>query len=136
MRLPALAGPSRLPPLEGKPVARNARFWVWENGAPVKLTLRPGQSLAWASGGPTDEGWHRDETRWFYPADEPFVYRAWCSDGADCDGRLTRAGEDRCYLPALRHPHHTDPDDPSICYPRWEELSASQRDQFAEMMGY
>ena len=36
---------------------REARFWVYVNGGPVKLTLYPGQRLRWGRASSHDEGW-------------------------------------------------------------------------------
>ena len=53
---------------------RNARFWVYENGTDVKLTLRPGQALRHHTGGPDEEGWSSTLTTWEFPADENAIY--------------------------------------------------------------
>jgi len=107
---------------------RNCRFWAYVNGGPVKITLKPGQRLEHSEGGPTDEGWHCDSTAWEYPADEAAVYREWCSDGRDCDGRLTHSGEDRCPLDQLdagNVPYVTDEDNHAtwwgVIWPDWQE---------------
>ena len=42
----------------------NARFWQWINGGPVKITLRPGQTITHYVGGSTDEGYERTWHKW------------------------------------------------------------------------
>lgn len=110
---------------------KNARFWAWINGGPVKLTLRPGQRLEHCEGGPTDEGWHLDSTAWEYAEDEPVIYREWCSDGRDCDGRLTRGGEDCCDVASL------EADADGEVWPQWQEhRDHGVYDEFAQAAGY
>ena len=51
---------------------RNARFWVYSGNAEggwVKLTLKPGQTLTHASGGPCDEGYSYREDSWHHAGD-------------------------------------------------------------------
>ena len=45
----------------------NARFWVFKHTGPVKLTLRPGQTLHHYHGERTEEGWTSTAESWFYP---------------------------------------------------------------------
>lgn len=70
----------------------NFRFWTYWNGTWSKLTVRPGRRLYLKTGGAHEEGWssHAEE---FHHAGNGVV-RHWCSDGTDCDGRLTRTGVD------------------------------------------
>jgi hypothetical protein len=125
----------------------NARFWAYVNGGPVKLTLRPGQRISCSHGAPTDEGWHRDSYSWEYPSDERAVYRNWCQDGADCDGRLTRSGVDRCDLSALQagdYPYvaPTEPQDvhdawADVVWPAWDVYrDCGVYDEYAQRAGY
>ena len=128
---------------------RNARFWAYVNGGPVKITLRPGQSLEHCEGGATDEGFHVEHVKWEYPDDEPIVYRIWCSDGRDCDGRLTHSGEDVCPVERLmkgNYPYVTDGElgDPMIRntydgvrWPDWQEhKDRGVYDEYAVAAGY
>lgn len=119
----------------------NARFYVWENGQDIKITLRPGESVSWSSGGATDEGWSRDYETWSF--DGTFVYNESISDGVDCDGRLTRECQSICHLMDLRKCQPTQRDWTSgedvawgPLVPQWRKLERSQRDQFAEAMNY
>lgn len=119
---------------------RNARFWTFENGGPVKLTLKPGQSLSHSSGGPDDDGWHWEGCTWTHEGDH--VHREWGSRGKDCDGILERYGEDVCHLDDLRtyEPCVTDEELATkylgVLWPHWDHQSSGQYDQYAEMAGY
>lgn len=125
----------------------NARFWVYVNGGPVKITLRPGQQLSWSCGGPTDEGWSRESETWGYDCEDHVgeVFRQWCHDGRDCDGRLTREGEDVCDLADLRREWPGGLDDMSqaerdgwrdVRWPAWRKAKSCQYDEYAEAAGY
>lgn len=115
---------------------RNFRFSVHVNGGPVKITLRPGQSLEHGTFAYTDEGYTKESYRWSLAKDGSELLREWYQDGRDCDGRLSRSGED-CL----------DPSAPEFCnveivygvqfsYPRFNPISEGQRDYSAEAMGY
>ena len=112
---------------------KNARFWIFYNGDHVKLTLEPGQTVSFGQGGPDDEGWHYYGETIELSCDGAELALSWVSDGADCDGRLTRGGD----LIAS-----ADPADFIPCYefdgrrPDWQDADAWQRDQYAEAMGY
>lgn len=113
---------------------RNVRWWDWVNGGYVKLTLRPGQTLRHHQSWDTDEGWASESNEWHYCDESGKVFNNNCTDGRDCDGRLTRScssffavGLERCGNAA---------DEDGIRYPMWERLRASQRDYAAEAMGY
>lgn len=119
----------------------NARFWTWTNGGPVKLTLRPGQSLTWHTHGPTDEGWSSETTTWAYDTDRLMVCQRWETAGTDCDGYLQRGGADMCPIHALADGNGcTDiVDGREVTYPAWDDDPdgrAWQRDHYAEAMGY
>lgn len=113
---------------------RNARFWEYHNGAPVKLTLRPGQSLSHYSGGRTDEGWSSTATTWRLSSNGRVLERDITSDGADCDGRLTTG----CDSVALTERDSFVPlyYAPELLRPDWRDAGGWQRDQFAEAAGY
>jgi hypothetical protein len=116
----------------------NARFWVYING-PIKITLKPGQTLQWATGGPCDEGYHYRGDKWFFDGDT--VFSEWWSEGRDCDGRIQQWGCASCDLAHLqeRKPPYAD-DDPAlwrgVLYPEWTKGDRGQRDEYAEMAGY
>ncbi len=128
----------------------NARFWVYVNDNPVKLTLKPGQSLHYESGGDTDEGWCFEYTDWTYTveADGPYVTREWCQEARDCDGRIDRTTTHGCPVDGLCvicdsacieevvEIGPTEDDALFVAYPMWNKLECSQRDRSAEAMGY
>jgi hypothetical protein len=64
------------------------------------------------------------------------LIREWCEDGSDCDGRLTRYGEQFCPRTAVQDGQYSD--EFNVTYPDWVDVpgAAGQRDQYAEMAGY
>lgn len=113
---------------------RNARFWEFHNGAPVKLTIRPGQTLSHYQGGPTDEGWSSEATTWELDKAGKLLRRESTTDGADCDGRLS-SGYDAIALadPAEFMPLYYSPE---LSRPDWRDAGGWQRDHTAEAAGY
>lgn len=67
-------------------VPPNVRFWVWWNNDPVKLTLKPDQTLTLYEAHRTDEGWSSMTERYTHAGDR--VECETVSEGVDCDGRL------------------------------------------------
>ena len=129
-------------------MARNARFWTYYHTGPVKLTLRPGQSLSHGFGYNHDEGYHSECHTWSLSEDGLMVYEEGGSDDKDCDGPLYRTYNSCCPVEnlAAQEPYRdmdhagnllpADPNYHGVMFPAWERLSASQRDVYAEMMGY
>jgi hypothetical protein len=118
----------------------NARFWVYLDG-PVKLTLRPGETLRWSQARLCDEGWTRSLETWIYDTeDEPgLVTRQWLQQGRDCDGTLEHGGEDVCDATNLlaRPPYPEDePLMEGVRWPAWRDANRWQRDHSAEAAGY
>lgn len=105
---------------------RQIRFWEYINDGLVRLTLRPGETINWTSGGPHDEGWSRTWGTLTCQEDGTII-RQMHTEGRDCDG-----------------PHSSDWVGVAIGTSRvsgylrleWETLNARQRDYFAESMGY
>ena len=117
----------------------NARFWIYLNGGPIKLTLKPGQTLRWCTSHPTDEGWHAEGGSWLH--NHGRIRRSWWSEGRDCDGRLSHFGYDSAPLDKLaeEEPYIGDsrPEDwQGVVYPAWEHEESGQRDEYAEAAGY
>ncbi len=112
---------------------RNARFWVYINGGPVRLTLKPGQSLEWDRWSRTDEGWSYEYECWLFSGDK--VYRVSDDDGEDCDGRLSHSYKTVVDLKDLAS-GSPDGTVAGVFYPLWSRVKASQRDYSAEAMGY
>lgn len=119
---------------------KNARFWIYMNGGPVKITLKPDQTLEHFQGGRCEEGWSSETTSWEY--EDGVVRQERCSDGRDCDGRLTTYGEIVCPLDSLSAGNvpYTDGDEPTtwagVIWPDWQKESSYQRDEYAEAAGY
>lgn len=132
------------------PKGANRRFWAFINDAPVKITLKPDQTLSWYKSWPHDEGWSSEACQWQW--DEAGVLRNWCNDGCDCDGRLTHTGVDFCFTGGLdQGPKYgsykwvegkgnvftPDPDPEGIRWPAWEkEVPVRVYDEYAQAAGY
>jgi len=115
----------------------NARFWVWANGGPVKLTLRPGQVLRHAEGGPNEEGYSIQRTTWELAPDEPVVYRDWSSEARDCDGVCNIHGSDSCPIGNLNDNEAAYEWTGKLAFPNWGEREATEvYDQYAQAAGY
>lgn len=114
---------------------QTARFWEYIHGSPVKITLRStGRNvLRHSHGGPTDEGWSAEAYVW--SLDGYLVRCEYTTAGSDCDGRHTSYSDTGCPIGFLQSGYREETD-PAIAYPEWQRISASQRDQFAEAMGY
>lgn len=107
----------------------------------ISITLRPGQSIEYVTGGPTDEGFSWTAERWTYDADEMVVSYSYANRSRDCDGPLDRYSDSECLLIDL-HALPAEPADPEYHWPElparpaWSEPNRSQRDHFAEAAGY
>lgn len=122
----------------------NARFWSYVNGGWVKITLRPGQKLHWACGGPNDEGVNVAYECWHFDDYDGCLYSSVANYGYDCDGRYSSESEFRSSVVDLRFheidcdlgPADRDDKGQPIRTPNWDRVRASQRDYAAEAMGY
>lgn len=112
----------------------NARFWIiGPNCNPVKLTLRPGQTLHHRKFARTDEGWSAELNEWTHEVTH--VENEWATDGVDCDGRLSRSGVAVCIVESLRE-GWADDQHAGVVYPKWKQYDYGQRDYSAEAMNY
>ena len=93
------------------------RFWHYGVNEPVLITIKAGQTLSHTTGGPTDEGWHRDLYQWDF--DGEFLRREHVSDGTYCDGRMTDFAECLCHVSQVAN-GNIDPDVPGLLYPALE----------------
>lgn len=107
-----------------------ARFWVLINDCPVKLSMRPGDTLAHVSGGRTDEGYSWTAETWEF--DGQGVKSETTINACDCDGRLDSRYD--AYCPAFLLAGGCELD--GVTFPLWQDRKASQRDYSAEAMNY
>lgn len=118
---------------------RNARLWVFENDAWVKLTLAAGQSLNWGRSQRDDEGHSWSANRWTHDGDG--VRNEWAYGGTDCDGRTSAQGVSFAPLDAKPVPGSCTAlefhNGKLIVPPVWLEVEPVRcRDQFAELANY
>lgn len=113
--------------------SKTARFWDLVNGSPVRITLRPDQSLSWSQRSATDEGWSAEFCTWTF--ENGRVIAECGTDGVDCDGRMSHFTTVECRVfrlnKGLRDTVCAD-----VTYPAWQSVDESQRDYSAEAMGY
>lgn len=124
---------------------RNARFWVWENGGWIKLTLRPGETLVWMHGGPHEEGYSYTVESWRHNVEAQIITSVSTTSSRDCDGPHLdhrMCGVDILGLHA-RFPWNGAPKDSGIVptpdgrgVPCWGKVARSQQDAYAEAMNY
>lgn len=120
----------------------NARFWVWENDGWVKLTLKPGQILWYSRESTGEEGWTWTRQEYEYDRNGSEVISRYATESKDCDGRHNYYCECECPVSELqaRPPEPADPEwgteEIPVPRPEWRKVSASQRDYYAEAMGY
>ena len=111
---------------------RNVRFWEFINCGWVRITLRPGQKLAWHRSSNDDEGYSHCSESWEHEGTR--VIHQWGEDCSDCDGRMTTGGESTCSMDRLATvPGYNAPE---ILRPDWKKVSSDQRDYAAEAAGY
>lgn len=108
----------------------NARFWIRYNCDWVKLTIQPGKSVQFGFSRPTEEGYHSES--WRFDHDYNDVTRSIESNSSDCDGPLDTFTKYRAKIDELAD----DMSMSGVRFPLWEKVNASQRDHFAERMGY
>lgn len=141
----------------------NAKFWIWHRDGFVRLKLAPGASIEYSSGGPTEEGWFCQVNTYFYNEDRMAIESKTYEESRDCDGRHSYSNKCECSIENLQHHEHSelwgkepvrvvdgryqlreqyysvgsfDYDYPNPPRPLWEKRASSQRDYFAEAMGY
>ena len=112
---------------------RNARLWIFPNGSPVKVTLRPGDSIAWGRSYHHEEGWSREGIELTY--DGETVEREVWEDGTDCDGRTSSSEQSFCHRSRLQA-RCGEWDGEPYPMPEWEWGECQQRDYTAEAAGY
>jgi hypothetical protein len=123
---------------------RTARFWVWENGGWVKLTLKPGEERSRYHSCRTEEGYAADCVTW--TSTEEGVLRESATDGRDCDGRYSSCRTDLARFENLHAvpawvedgaPPELDEKGQPLMRPHWEEeRPACIFDEYAQAVGY
>lgn len=122
----------RVVKIKWNPTKPNVRLHEYINNGEVVITLKPGKTLTYYSGGPHEEGYSRSEEEWEYDdVEDIIIYQHW-TQSRDCDGRL-----DHYTKMALRVEDvvpHTCPAELPWRY--ISGISGCQRDYNAEAMGY
>jgi len=131
---------------ETQPI-KTARFWVWHKESYVRLALKDGQDLSTHDGGPCDEGYSCESTKW--SRDGNTITQEYAEWGRDCDGRheyhSTRYADihelevNAQYATIGDEDSFDEPEDTRriICRtPNWTREERSQRDYTAESAGY
>jgi len=111
-----------------------ARFWIFENDSFVRLSLRDGESLRWATGGRTDEGYRWAGCTW--SREGSHITLQWGSEERDCDGRFDRSGELETTTLELTARAAYGDETGLIRLPEWHDVDSRQRDHTAEAAGY
>ena len=109
---------------------KNARFWAHVNDGYVKITLEPGQRLSWGESHPTDEGFSYQSESWTFEGET--ITRESASGGRDCDGRIDYYRDSECSVYCLAARQYEDGE----FTPEWVDTGSSQRDEYAEAIGY
>ena len=110
--------------------------WVWveeeDEGMWRGLYLKPGDCVNISYGGEHDEGWSRTSISTELSEDGAIVNQLICSDGSDCDGRLSSFSNWHCPVEDIHKiKKEGQPDTPD-----WRIGKCSQRDYAAESMNY
>ena len=106
-------------------------FNDWIDDSYETITINDDDILEFVTGGPTDEGYVRNETR--YSMDKNIVYREFHSYSRDCDGPHEIHSEWSCNQKDF---YQKQDEGQTVFIGRWECLESHQRDYFAEAMGY
>lgn len=112
----------------------NIRFWTFYHGSPVKITLKPGQSLCLSECGAHEEGY--SEAHDFYTHAGEYVTNEWYNGGSDCDGRHHESGVSQCRIDKLNSEPASE-DFPYFARSTWEKAEETTcYDQFAQLSNY
>lgn len=114
-------------------MTKNARFFAYINGAPVKITLRDGEAVEHTEGGPTEEGWSYTNHLWSF-VDGVLTCES-ATRALDCDGRIDHHHVMRCPQSQIRS-GGIDDRHVGVVYPAWHVAKSGQRDYSAEAAGY
>jgi hypothetical protein len=114
----------------------NARFWIFINSSPVKLTIAPHETLRHARGGPTDDGYSFTAHEWSWQPDEGAVYERVSTKARDCGGPIEHYNEAIIKSGDFMDHRSEYIDDPEVMFPKYQDYSSWQRDYYAEAAGY
>ena len=107
-------------------------FYIYWNDDYTKLTLTPGQEVALSYGGPCEEGYSYTAEVFRHAGDG--VTCETHTQASDCDGPMEHHYEGFCRADRLAlRPAYGDE---QLLLPEWGRVAASQRDIYAEAMGY
>ena len=121
---------------------KNARFWTYENGGWVKITLKPKQSLSFSHYSRDDEGHSYSNNTLTHTG--KYVCNEWEQGGRDCDGRTSSSGVSVANLNELRandtwrgEGEDIDEKGQPIRTPKWERAKKTRcYDENAENANY
>lgn len=122
---------------------KSVSFLVYEFGQWQQITLKQYQQVEFSEGGPHEEGFSHTETEYFYDAGVGRVTRESHTNGRDCDGPMQTWTDDWCSVEELEArvvkmdvPEEFPGGQYEIKVPEWQTGRRTQRDVFAESMGY
>lgn len=109
------------------------KFWEFINGNPVKIKIKPNQQLRYYKVTQHDEGFNSVNYTWILEDNELIctIY----TYGKDCDGPLSTLNVFTCDIENVTSGNKDEEFD-DVIYPKWEYKHSSQRDYYAEAMGY
>lgn len=116
---------------------KNAKLWVYHDGAFVKLTIRPGEVLRRRDCRKTDEGWDSTEEEWRHEGDR--VVHEGANSASDCDGRHSYDFERFALLTELQVNQTwswNGTPRAGVFTPNWQESRSAVYDQYARMSNY
>ena len=106
------------------------KFWIWVEDQWQEISLdETDDEWSHSESYPTEEGWHSSSIQLTYK--KGVVIKEYNSRDSDCDGPLERSST-----------WEWDGETTHVSYdrehrvPDWKEVDSSQRDYFAEKMGY
>lgn len=108
-----------------------ARFWFYVHSGLVRIKMREGQTLSWAEGGPTDDGYSYTGHVWRF--ENGGVYYSNNTAAVDCDGPISHGFQSFCPLDELGA---ISAEGCVQAFPHWRETDRWQRDANAEAAGY